>query len=1036
MTMKAILGTVMVALLWAGVVEGQGGAVANVDAVQRFVLNPGWNLVTFQVLPENRGVADVFASVVTADNSRRPLFDPGVPEGSLLQAAFALDGVEERDGSETRFRWRALPSARYSDLAELPPGFPFPELLLPSDESGLAPAGERRPFPSLADGQIHEADGVLNEVRIGAGYLLLVSGIQRRAVFEIGGTELADVVPVVLETGWNLIGFPFDVTVEDEPRLITSLFPVDYLDQIERIAAWDSDEAEYRSYVPSRPEDSLLRRVRPASAYWIRSLDAVEVRPRLVVAAPADEDQAPLQVPAAEVGANWVPGPEDVETSPRGVRAVFDSAASQAWIRIPAYDVTLRLPLYNAGVGVVGWMAEVSPYSGHPIEGTVALDNSEAANNVFTLAARRGVVSNDPGTIEIGVNRARLVPATYLADLEVRSSVGDERRFTLAVEVGGLNGQWAGFVTIETVNGRRNAVPDIDVHLHVSADGLDGSRLLRGFIDSRETLLWPVDAPLLGQMLEPRLSPGWRRDYRTRFVLEGDVTLPPADRNRFPFDRFPETTVEWERCVTAADSASPCGPQPDGPETCECVDPDTGLVYLTNREGDRRYYTLAGRRDRADLMNPNQSFVSRHYQFLGAATDSDDDFHPLATIPESQDDSLVTLRGRYVETITGLLPEPIRMEGRFRLQKVSGVPYEMRPLRAFRDVSVSTARLAGETVTTEIEVREEDDLLVHRAMVVVRQNAADDMHRLAVTTPHGQTIVLHRGENVGPADRVVFDSSGDPVDKVRLLNPPSTYGFGQLRRQTGESGFAREVRNEAGAYVVRRPRESLAVVHNRRAAGTWQLSWTHFNENRQAELNGWALLLFGPPITRVEGKVVIAAGAGPAEDFDDVELDVVGPPVFLDRHLMNFDPETGRFSLDYLPPVRLNVLASKPGYVQAGIAQLDEANHPRGFRDGLEGFHAGGPGADRLTILLEPQGTAAAAGAVGSTPVGSTMGGEGARYRFAQGAAVTSYAVPRDGETEGPVLHAVVGGQLGNLDVAATDGEYRLSAGAVPGLDP
>ena len=89
------------------------------------------------------------------------------------------------------------------------------------------------------------------------------------------------------------------------------------------------------------------------------------------------------------------------------------------------------------------------------------------------------------------------------------------------VEVGGLEGQWAGFVTIDTVNGRRNAVPDIDVHLHLSADALDGSRLLRGFIDSQETLLWPSDAPVIGQILEPRREPRWRPGYQGALRARG-----------------------------------------------------------------------------------------------------------------------------------------------------------------------------------------------------------------------------------------------------------------------------------------------------------------------------------------------------------------------------------------------------------------------------------------------------------------------------------------------------------------------------------
>ena len=52
--------------------------------------------------------------------------------------------------------------------------------------------------------------------------------------------------------------------------------------------------------------------------------------------------------------------------------------------------------------------------------------------------------------------------------------------------------------------------------------------------------------------------------------------------------------------------------------------------------------------------------------------------------------------------------------------------------------------------------------------------------------------------------------------------------------------------------------------------------------------------------------------------------------------------------------MRLDVLASKPGFAQAGISGLNGPDHPRGFRDHLEGLLAGGPGSTELTIKLKP----------------------------------------------------------------------------------
>ena len=295
------------------------------------------------------------------------------------------------------------------------------------------------------------------------------------------------------------------------------------------MAEWDSGDARYWSYVPDRPEESRLYFLSPNQGYWVSVTDTVTLAPALVVLAPVDEDLPPLQSdPIATRGGPWAPGPEDTESSPSGVTAVFDSAATQGWLRVRRHEVALQLPLRNNGGGALGWSAELRPFTGAVPEGAVALDSAASVDDVLSLSARRGVLSTRTQVLEVAVNRTHLPPATYLAELSIRPSAGDGRRFLVAIEAGGLEGQWEGLISIDTVNGRRNAVPDIDVHLHISADTLDGSRLLRGFIDSRETSLWPSDASFVGQMLEPRRLPRWREGYRRRFVLEGDVTLAPG----------------------------------------------------------------------------------------------------------------------------------------------------------------------------------------------------------------------------------------------------------------------------------------------------------------------------------------------------------------------------------------------------------------------------------------------------------------------------------------------------------------------------
>ena len=1100
------LCVVVTSLLAAGSVAaerqaGQGGDPVGTDdatAVQRFVLNPGWNLVTFQVLPDDSGAESVFSRVIAADGSGRPLFDPANAAASPLKAAFALEDAQDLPGGGARFRWRPLPSATFTDPGSPPPGQPMPDLL---------PDGVE---------EVHaRADGLLEQVVFGEAYLLLVTDILQERDYEISGTELAAGGAITLNAGWNLVGFPFDVTVEDQPRLgIASFFGEAYLSRIERLAEWDSRDARYWSYVPDRPEESRLYFLSPNQGYWVRVTDTVTLAPALVVLAPADEDLPPLQSdPIATRGGPWAPGPEDTESSPSGVTAVFDSAATQGWLRVRRHEVALQLPLRNNGGGAMGWSAELRPFTGAVPEGAVALDSAASVDDVLSLSARRGVLSTRTQVLEVAVNRTHLPPATYLAELSIRPSAGDGRRFLVAIEAGGLEGQWEGLISIDTVNGRRNAVPDIDVHLHVSADTLDGSRLLRGFIDSRETSLWPSDASFVGQMLEPRRSPRWREGYRRRFVLEGDVTLAPGDRNRFPFDRFPA---------------------PDAEGTREAIDPETGLPYLTNDEGDRLYHTLPDRDRPADFANPTQSFIARRFQFLGGALGLDAARHPLAPSPPgdaAMDGNVPILSGRYVETVTGLLNEPIRMEGRFQLRRVSASPYERRPLWAQPDGRPVTA-FAGEPVTTTVEVDVDDDLLVDRAIVVVDQTAAAEMHRLTITAPDGETIVLQDRQRAGAAGRVMYDSGRDPLDARGLLDRDSP-----------------APRSDLATYVVRPPRQSLDALRDRRAAGEWTLSWTHYRGDSTEQLSGWSLLLFGAPIARIAGEVVIAGpDASDPDRFADVELDVSGMVATPGENLVDFDRTTGRFEIGYLPPVRIDLFASKPGYEWSGISQLDDPSHPRGFRDNLGGFLAGGPGSDRLTVTLRPASRNAptVSAEVRRPPpepdwCGGQVAADSSPYRFVQGTPLVGFGgegvaaglpaetrqmqaqkttvavvdfdrVPlisaddnpslefsRDGATGedldlhprefdrrdrgseagseyayrviierpdgsfgrlGPptdgqpsryphdegrnlnapgqavAIHSAIGGSVVNLEVSSTDGEYRIWVGASPGLDP
>ncbi len=87
----------------------EGSCVTSPGSRPRFDLNPGWNLITFQVLPADGQASKVFSSIQSGHGAS--LFDAGNPAASHLKAAFVLHGAQVV-GENTQFAWRALDRLR------------------------------------------------------------------------------------------------------------------------------------------------------------------------------------------------------------------------------------------------------------------------------------------------------------------------------------------------------------------------------------------------------------------------------------------------------------------------------------------------------------------------------------------------------------------------------------------------------------------------------------------------------------------------------------------------------------------------------------------------------------------------------------------------------------------------------------------------------------------------------------------------------------------------------------------------------------
>ena len=367
---------------------------------QIFVLNPGWNLIAFQVLPAScpaGDARDVFSRMAATDGSGRRLldavgepvrlFDRENPARSPLRAALVLEEVRtaEQNGGVS-VTWRSLEPALPAEILR---GIPLPEGFL----------GDR----SIDGVGVHRIGDVLRCVAFAEAYLILVEGILPGAEYEVVGETSATVPRVDVGRGWNLTGLPFDVTVgEDDELHIASMFPEGNLTTIRRIVGWDSAIQEYRSYFPDDPELSDLRSSDPNVGYWIEAADAFALAPDLTITGPAAED---------------------------------------ARVFIAAHETASRIPFYNAGGGAVGWSAELKPFSGPVPEGSVALESADAVNDVLSLSVgpvaqgsvppigpvARGLAVGETRYVEVLANRTHLPPATYVAHLDL-ASVREDRR--------------------------------------------------------------------------------------------------------------------------------------------------------------------------------------------------------------------------------------------------------------------------------------------------------------------------------------------------------------------------------------------------------------------------------------------------------------------------------------------------------------------------------------------------------------------------------------------------------------------------------
>jgi len=868
---------------------------------QALTIQQGWNLVTFRVLPTTRTPEAVLGSVISTDGTRSALYGPEA--GHPLVAIFHIRKLS------TGYVYEKFPTSANT----MPP--PLPKLAPQIDSSTI---------------------GSISSIDYGEAYFIKVQSVSADASFTLSGLPPPFNWQLNVDAGFTVLGIPgafplSDITTgssRNQPLNVLSVFRSSDLQSISYIARWDAKNQVYQYYDPREPERAGFQVLDTGLGHWFNATQALILKPEMVVEAPGDQDNPPFASPGVQVGQQWLPGPEDISVGIPGQPAVFHDKSTQTTLYISKSDNSLLLPLYNRGGGLLSWQATLIPFTGQVPQGVYIL-NDDALKASLALTRPnsdvqpdtllQGVTATEPDGIQIIVHRRRLHPGAYLATLKIEFPTGgvnsgqtQTKQFNLVIDVGGMDGRWKGFASIDTVNGKTTSIPDIDLVLQLYTDGLPGSHMIRGIIDSQEALLWPVDGQILGHIAEDPVG-GFSPQYSGKFVLSGGYTLPPGDVNHFPYGSFPSPTSATQ------------------------ADPDTGLAFTTNAEGDRFYVGLADRvRNGGEVLpnftNPIPRFISREFELVGELAARDDAGTPV-------------VEGQYSEVIRGLLPDAVRLNGKFRLTREAATAFERRPIKAplriynsGRPVTISQpfGTNPGETITILQHV------LIDRIVVVLAHDLPDNKLVVTLDGPNGKKVTLHSGQRVGSISRVIFDSAESPSNPIQFLSPPEYSGSAAaLNTQQNRGRSDAALQETIGQYSIRRPRESLVTAfRDADAYGDWKLTVSTLDNSVQGNVLGWTLLVYGAPIGTVEGDVVVD-GDSESNRFSDVDVHVLGLNAELAKAFTKFDRTTGHFSIAFLPSIRVEITASKPGFPPAGIDSLNCPADPRRYRDKLYGIVPG-----------------------------------------------------------------------------------------------
>ncbi len=730
--------------------------LAGADTQTFTTLAPGWNLITFQVTPSNPSPSAVWNSL------------PG------FQAAWTYDAAT---GSWSRFV-KSADTAR--DTLE--------NALTGVSQAPIAP---------------------------GKAYWVYLGSAP--ASWQVNGTPPANVPGIDFQPGWNLIGIPAGTTAPfNEPVNLLSVLTKAGFDY-DTILRWEASNQSYKHYSTANNRNTTSQEIIPLdpnAGIWANVLTPSLLKPSLVATVRSDIDIEPT--------GNF-PGLEDLNISGASAPATPKPVGLQDRIVFLAGEDVQTLSLSNTGGGIMLWEVQWTPVeqsgltvpwltvSASPTE-PVALDGNGVP--IRDYKKLNGVTTVENDIVYLRLDRQNLGVGTYHGTLTLRTTAGPDKVYQIEAVVPGLEGEWKGFATIETVNGKRNPVPDIDLFVSFYEDSKIAG-LMRGAIDSTNALLWPVDVPLIG----------YRQDNQgNAFQLIGAYILPPGDQNNEPFNTF---------------------------------DPEGNDADWNNNA-------------KIDATNPFPFPIHRHVALSGVLAKG----NPMTGY---------TVTGRYTEVVTGMSPQPIRLEGAFTLDRAKTIPFATRRAKASTDTGVEPVIVKTDAVPHAIAAGANNHAIPYKVTVATELelralslslNWSTLAHTNLVITlvaPSGQTLAIHNGAALNP-------------DAFRSITFPNN-------------------RPPAGSYAA-----FLAGVTQTK--GDWLLRIQN-NGLTPVTLANWSLRLEGQAVADIVGQVKNGANG------------VANVPVTLSGFPYSqtvLTDASGNFVLTRVPIIPVNFTVTSPAFTSANPA--------------------------------------------------------------------------------------------------------------------